>query len=116
MGMGAEMLMDAMIDAEVEHWFRRQQYLDDLALVEKGIWRMKEGTLIEFTKMSSRHLRNTIAMIERKAPHIEDCYLDLFLTAENKMRTELSKRYPPIDRTEGFFDEEGMDFFEESLL
>lgn len=43
MGMGAEMLMDAMIDAEIEGWFRRQQYLEDLDLVERGIWRMKDG-------------------------------------------------------------------------
>lgn len=116
MGMGAEMLMEAMIDAEVEGWLRYQQYLDDLALMEKGIWRMRDGGLIKIEKMSSQHLRNTIAMIERNLPRIEDCYLDLLLMAEQKMKTELSKRYPPVDRTEGYFDQEEMDIFEESLL
>lgn len=116
MGMGAEMLMEAMIDAEIEGWFRRQQYLEDLDLVERGIWRMKDGGLIQIAKMSSQHLRNTIAMIERKESLIEDDYLDLFLEAKEKMKAELSRRYPPVDRTEGFFDDMEVDIFEESLL
>ena len=116
MGMGTEMLMEAMIDAEIEWWFRSQQYQEDLDLVERGIWRMKDGGLIQMEKMSSQHLRNTIAMIERKESLMEDDYLDLFLEAKEKMKAELSKRYPPVDRTEGFFDGMEVDIFEESLL
>ena len=116
MGMGAEMLMDAMIEAEVEGWLRCQQYLEDLDSVKRGIWRMKNGVLIEIAKMSSQHLRNTIAMLERKESLIEDDYLDLLLAAKGKMKAELSKRYPPVDRTEGFFDDKEVDIFEESLL
>ena len=115
MGMGAEMLMEAMIDAEIEEWFRRQQYLEDLDLVERGIWRMKDGGLIQIEKMSSQHLRNTIAMFERKESLIEDDYLDLLLEAKENMKAELAKRYPPVDRTEGFFDDMEVDMFEVSL-
>lgn len=116
MGMGAEMLMEAMIDAEIEAQLRHQRYLDDLSLMEQGIWRMKDGGLIQIKKMSSQHLRNTIAMIERNEALIEDYYLDLLLGAKEKMKAELSRRYPPVDRTEGFFDDMEVDIFEESLL
>ena len=38
MGMGAEMLMEAMIDAEIEEYLRQQQYQEDCALLKKGTW------------------------------------------------------------------------------
>lgn len=116
MGMGAEMLMEAMVEAEIEGLLRYQQYLEDLDLVKRGIWRMKDGGLIQIAKMSSQHLRNTISMIERNEPLIKDDYLDLLVEAKNKMKEELSGRYPPVDRTEGFFDDEEVDIFEESVL
>ena len=116
MGMGTEMLMEAMIEDEIEWEFRYRLYLENLDLVKNGIWRMKDGGLIQISKMSSQHLRNTIAMLERNEERIEEDYLDLVLEAKGKMKDELSRRYHPVDRTEGFFDDEEVDIFEESLL
>lgn len=113
MSMGSEMLIEGMI-AEVGCQLRFRKYL--LELIEKGIWKTNNGVLVKIANMSSQHLRNTIALIDRESPYIKDCYRDILVMAENKMKTELSKRYPRVDGTEGFFDGEEMDYFEKSLL
>lgn len=111
MGMGEEMLMEEMIFA-----YLRQQslckgfhpvYIEELdsELVEKGIWRMKDGRLIKIREMSSHHLQNTIAMLERRKAHIDCENFECLMQLQNKMKAELASRFHSVDRSEGFYDD-----------
>lgn len=106
MGMGAELLMDMVVDAEIDAMILQEQYEEDCRLCDQGLWRMRNGHTIPIKAMSTSHLTNTIAMINRNLLRYEEHYLDLALVARAKMETELKKRYPPVDPAEGFFDEE----------
>lgn len=106
MGMGAELLMDMMIDAEIDAMMLQDQYEEDCRLCNQGFWRMRNGHIISIKSMSTSHLTNTVAMINRNLLRYEEHYLDLALEAKAQMETELKRRCPPADPTEGFFDEE----------
>lgn len=99
------MLMDVMIDEEINAVLIQEQYEKDFRLCNQGFWRMRDGHIISIKSMSSKHLINTIAMINRNLPKYEENYLDLALAARTQMEAELHKRYPSFDPAEGFFDE-----------
>lgn len=100
MGMGAEMYMDMMIDAEVNAKLILEEYRQ---LFNKGLWKTRDGNVVPIKSMSSQHLRNTVAMINRNLSRYEKNLMTLVLSARVQMEEELRKRHTQIDPVDGNF-------------
>ncbi|MBQ9346669.1 MAG: hypothetical protein IJT94_04915 [Oscillibacter sp.] len=106
MSMGAEMLVEALIQAELERQEFEQEYVRAIAMIDAGIWVTREGRSIKVKEMDSCHIKNAKAMAERQRDHLEE---ELFSCDEDEMRDEilcrvismfqkeLESRYPPMD-------------------
>lgn len=66
-------------------------------MLKKGLWPTRKGTLYHISEMTSSHLRNSIAMLERNYEVYDALTQILADTALEKMKAELEKRSAPVD-------------------
>lgn len=116
MSYGEELMVEMLIQEEI--W--RQDYENHInqlwGAVKAKVWVTADNTSISIPRMGDRHIRNCIAMLERKLPDYEDELADIARSYISLFNSELQIRYPPQDATEGFSDEEEDEFIAESLL
>lgn len=86
-----EMAEDAIMHAWGELDDEAEAAWDRVVATElppRGIWQMRDGTRVRIADMEDRHLRNTIAMLERKGRTASSKF--------HELATELKRREHPL--------------------
>lgn len=113
MSMGAEMLTDLLIEYEIMMMERADMIEKHITVANSKLWVTREGETMHISKMSSRHIRNSLNMLQRRldfADEDEEMLINIYIGHFNE---ELQKRkHPPQDATEGFFESFESEVFE----
>lgn len=107
MSMGAEMMIDAIIEFEIEQQERADMINHHIEVAKLKLWVTQEGKTLKISQMSSRHIRNSLNMLQRRLDSADEYEEELIYIYINNFNEELQKRkYPLQDATEGFFENE----------
>lgn len=97
MSYGEELMEEMLINYLLRDFFQYEKYSELRILAEQGIWVTKEGKSIPIQKMSSGHLRNSIALMKRNMDDYDKYATEIAEQYIKKMQAELNRRYPPVD-------------------
>ena len=97
MSYGEELWEEMLISEALDQERITEEYLKLYGLVDIGIWVKRDGTSVFIEDMDSRHIQNSIAMMERNEPLYNELTLDITRRYREVMKKELEKRFPPVD-------------------